>query len=90
VSALRETGEALARVPVHRVDALSAGPANLGSQTALVHQVQHRLISFAAEAEFYVLGHSLERTMFTSTSPALSHVFTAATVFLGEFHRQRI
>jgi len=28
--------------------------------------------------------------MFTSTSPTLSHVFTTTTVFLREFHRQRI
>jgi len=56
VSALRETGKTFARVPVDRVDALSAGPANLWSQPALVHQVQHRLIGFAAETEFYVLG----------------------------------
>lgn len=56
MSALGETGMTLARVTVYRVDALPAGATDLRSQSALVHQVQHRLIRPAAEADLHVLG----------------------------------
>lgn len=56
VSAFRETGETLARVTVHRVDTFPAGAANFRPQSALVHQVQYRLILPASETQFDVFG----------------------------------
>lgn len=61
MSAFCETWMTFARISVHGVDTFSSRSANFRSQSALVHQIQYRLIHSTAETEFYVFGYITEQ-----------------------------